>query len=346
MAELRVSKGISRTPIVLQYMPKCFLFGVRQDFRPAGNDYMSEEQVGVATENAETHVALAAPSSEAVVAAPIPAKPYPGFWQAVRLMLLVILFQIVMGIPVMAFKLDRHPLSLAAIVVIPTFIVAARGLKKSRVTFREMFPFRPINLSTLFPLILAILGLWFLVMPTAVILTRLRPPSREFMQVMNNIFGGRQSFWQSFVLAVLLAPFAEEFLFRGVILYGFLKRYNVIKAIWGSAILFALMHGNLWQMPIGLCLGVFLGWCFAKARSLTPCIIAHAFNNSLSVAVAALQMKSPSHEHLSAPMILWPYLLLSLIGLIIAVPGIYLLKRAFDNTHPAPSSAAVQERQG
>ena len=51
----------------------------------------------------------------------------------------------------------------------------------------------------------------------------------------------RQIGWPAVVLG---GPIAEESIFRGVILGGFLGRYSRSQAIWGSAILFTLMHGN------------------------------------------------------------------------------------------------------
>lgn len=84
----------------------------------------------------------------------------------------------------------------------------------------------------------------------------------------------------TFVTAVTPA-FAEEFLFRGVIL-GKLRKYGNSFAILGSAFLFAFMHGNLVQIPFAFVGGVFFAFITVKTNSLLPAMIIHFFNNFLS----------------------------------------------------------------
>lgn len=93
--------------------------------------------------------------------------------------------------------------------------------------------------------------------------------------------------WGPYVVtavACLLAPAGEEIVFRGYI-QGALKSY---LPTWGAvvvtAVLFGLMHGVIYALPVGL-LGLFFGVIREKYRSLEVAVVAHALHNSLTVAV-------------------------------------------------------------
>ncbi|WP_394746863.1 CPBP family intramembrane glutamic endopeptidase [Spongiimicrobium salis] len=83
----------------------------------------------------------------------------------------------------------------------------------------------------------------------------------------------------TFVLMVVAAPILEEFIFRGIILDGLLKRYSAITAILLSSVLFAIVHLNPWQFVTGLIMGVFIGWVYYKSKSVFAAIIVHASAN-------------------------------------------------------------------
>jgi membrane protease YdiL (CAAX protease family) len=83
----------------------------------------------------------------------------------------------------------------------------------------------------------------------------------------------------TFLSAVVAAPFAEEWLCRGVILKGLLTHYSPRKAIIWSAVLFGVLHLNPWQAIPAFCLALAIGWVYWRTRSLWPCIFMHAINN-------------------------------------------------------------------
>ena len=72
---------------------------------------------------------------------------------------------------------------------------------------------------------------------------------------------------------VLVAPVFEELVFRTVILKGLLKRYNVLKAIILSSLLFGIYHGNLSQGISALTIGIKLGFLYYRTESLILCVI-------------------------------------------------------------------------
>jgi membrane protease YdiL (CAAX protease family) len=85
------------------------------------------------------------------------------------------------------------------------------------------------------------------------------------------------------VLAVGIAPLLEELLFRGLILQGFLRRYRPGVALFASALLFGLAHGNVHQFLVAFPLGLANGWLVWRTRSLWPAIALHAMLNGAAV---------------------------------------------------------------
>lgn len=83
------------------------------------------------------------------------------------------------------------------------------------------------------------------------------------------------------IVTAVVPAFAEEFLFRGVIL-GKLRKYGNTFAILASALLFGLMHGNLVQIPFAFVGGVFFAFITVKTNSLLPAMIIHFLNNFIS----------------------------------------------------------------
>lgn len=92
------------------------------------------------------------------------------------------------------------------------------------------------------------------------------------------------------LVAVLVAPFTEEIVFRGF-LQTAIRRSGVIQSRWGIilsvAALFALVHGNVaYQALPGLfVLGIGLGYVYERTGSLWTSIIIHAIFNALNVAM-------------------------------------------------------------
>lgn len=80
-----------------------------------------------------------------------------------------------------------------------------------------------------------------------------------------------------FLYAALLAPIAEEILFRGLILRS-LMRYGKKIAIFVSALLFGLFHGNIVQSPFAFAVGLVLGYV-AVEYSIVWAMALHMFNN-------------------------------------------------------------------
>lgn len=81
--------------------------------------------------------------------------------------------------------------------------------------------------------------------------------------------------------AVILAPIGEELIYRGIVLRCSAK-ISQRFAIFFSAFIFGIMHGNPYQFVLGFLLGIPLAMVTLKTGSLIPAIICHMMNNLLA----------------------------------------------------------------
>jgi uncharacterized protein len=91
-------------------------------------------------------------------------------------------------------------------------------------------------------------------------------------------------------IVCLLAPFAEELVFRGAVLRSLLA-WGSEKAGWLgnhwtaiviSALIFSAVHVNPAQMPHAFLIGLLLGWMYYRTHSIIPGIALHWTNNTIA----------------------------------------------------------------
>lgn len=84
----------------------------------------------------------------------------------------------------------------------------------------------------------------------------------------------------------MITPIAEEFLFRGVI-YKRLRNYlKPAMAIFWSALLFGVYHGNVVQLIYAFVCGVMLAWAYEKFGTIKAPILAHICMNITSLVLS------------------------------------------------------------
>jgi len=85
-------------------------------------------------------------------------------------------------------------------------------------------------------------------------------------------------------MAVVVAPVAEEVIFRGY-LYAVGKRFlGPVVSLIGTSLLFAILHGHAASIPALFTLAVCLGLAYEKSGNLLVPMIMHAVFNTVSVA--------------------------------------------------------------
>lgn len=86
-----------------------------------------------------------------------------------------------------------------------------------------------------------------------------------------------------YIIVGLLAPFAEELVFRGAVLRSLLRwNSNHWIGIALSALLFAVIHMNPAQMPHAFLIGLLLGWMYRRTDSIVPGVVYHWVNNTVA----------------------------------------------------------------
>ena len=112
----------------------------------------------------------------------------------------------------------------------------------------------------------------------------LLPDMPETLQeVMKSLTGG--NFILNFITVSIFAPVCEEWLCRGMVLRGLLRktRINPFWAIIISSVFFALIHLNPWQAVPAFLLGCLFGYVYYKTGSLKLTMLMHCVNNTFAL---------------------------------------------------------------
>ena len=110
-----------------------------------------------------------------------------------------------------------------------------------------------------------------------------------------HIFEGLMKEPWGYVAIGILAPLAEEIVFRGAILrtlLGMMSKKNHWVAIMVSAAIFGAVHGNAAQFVDALLMGLFLGWMYYRTQSLIPGILMHWVNNTMAYILTNIMPQS------------------------------------------------------
>jgi membrane protease YdiL (CAAX protease family) len=124
---------------------------------------------------------------------------------------------------------------------------------------------------------------WLLQMAMAALLSHLHvaADAQVAVQALQDAPSWTQRLPLGFV-AIILAPPAEEMIFRGL-LYPFVKAAGFPRlALWVSALLFAAIHGNLPSFLPLVLLALLLTWLYERTDNLLAPIATHSLFNALN----------------------------------------------------------------
>ncbi len=133
-------------------------------------------------------------------------------------------------------------------------------------------------------------GLGLVVVAVALGLARLVPPDIAKLTGPAEQLS-RSHGWPRAVLVVLMlgmAPFVEEFAFRGALIAAFAQRFHVVTAVLISTLLFVIMHAadkiHYWPgfIDVGL-LGLACAFVRLRFRSVRPAMLLHFLYNGCLV---------------------------------------------------------------
>ncbi len=92
----------------------------------------------------------------------------------------------------------------------------------------------------------------------------------------------------SLISVSVMAPLFEEWLCRGLVLRGLMKKMNPVWAIVVSAAFFAVLHMNPWQAIPAFALGLLFGYVYYRTGSLKLTMLMHCVNNTFSVLISRI----------------------------------------------------------
>jgi membrane protease YdiL (CAAX protease family) len=288
----------------------------------------------------ETHDQTAETPTSAPLLSPS-SEPYPGFWQAVGLLILYSVFiQLVIGPFWIADKLRhtslaKHPAVLAVAIFVAGWLVVRLVCRRLKMSIRELVAVAPIRRDVLLPMGAAVIGTVLLEVPCIFWIVRRFPglvPSEPFDL-------GR-SVWGVILLASIVAPLIEESIFRGIFLRGFVARYGTARGVALGAALFAAMHFYPVKLPGTMLIGVLFGWWFVELHSIWPGVFGHALNNS--IAVLGL-LSDPAAAQGAVPPFTWAEPVAATIGALMLACGVVVLRRKFQGPPPRKAGTTAAE---
>jgi len=182
-----------------------------------------------------------------------------------------------------------------------TWVLMGIFLRFHGVRFSEGFGFKKGNLF--FSLSLA-LGVVIVILPLALWLQEIsitlmekihwKLENEEAVTLLTDASSLGQQIYLG-VFAIVLAPVAEEFIFRGV-LFPFFKQLGRPEVAWiGVSLLFALIHGYVAGMIPLFVLALALTWLYEVTDNLLAPIFAHALFNAVNLALLILMNSFPQY---------------------------------------------------
>lgn len=165
-------------------------------------------------------------------------------------------------------------------VVFTWFFIVKHITANLSVTLKNYLAFLPIKL---FPLII-----WIFITLSFVILYSSIANYFNFSiksNFLNDLYSSTDYGWVVIIFTVFGAPFIEETIYRGYMYAGFVKSVGVIKTIFLTSLIWAILHlqYDFYQILNVFIFGLILGCSRYKTNSIIMPLILHIMLNALAV---------------------------------------------------------------
>jgi uncharacterized protein len=172
-------------------------------------------------------------------------------------------------------------------------LVAGYLLSRRRLTWRILGPVAPGWLPVAIGVGVGVGGTLVAYLLNGVLAALLGAEDPVEQQLLQDVLAGGAATFLAVVAAVVMAPIAEEVLFRGLMFQALRRRLGLWPAALLSSLAFTLVHVEiLTSQPVALAglfvLGVVFAWSFHRSGSLVVPILAHAVFNGVSLSLAIL----------------------------------------------------------
>ena len=175
----------------------------------------------------------------------------------------------------------------------------------------------------------------FVTEPISMLLPEMSPETKHMMEMLMN-----GPVWIVLLSVSVFAPFFEEWLCRGIILRGLLKKVGPTWAIVISAAVFGLIHGNIWQAIPAFFIGCLLGYVYYKTGSLKLTMLMHCVNNTLAVVFSRIPGLEDM-EFFGEIMSTWAYILVLAAFAVALVSGLVAISSARSSESSLPTSNSL-----
>ena len=148
------------------------------------------------------------------------------------------------------------------------------------------------------PQTLWILGIVIAIVPAVLALGQwnqgLVPPPPEYLERVDEAMPDSGMEWIVAILAmVVVAPIAEEIVFRGMVQQAARRAVGRWFSLIFTGVVFAVWHGQLWNVAALTLVGLFLGLVFEATGSLLASIAAHAAYNFVVMLIYSFGTEVP-----------------------------------------------------
>lgn len=250
------------------------------------------------------------------------------------LLVLLLLLQLLLGVvllvarPLLPVPPD-HPGAQGVVALLAGLAVAWYGWRRRGGPWTATFPLTAVPPLLFVAVIVTVAGLGIVLSEADNVLRSVLPPPQWLVDFFEQLSYGRRGLWGSVFAVVIAAPIAEELVFRGVILHGFLARYRVGAAVAASALLFGVAHLNPWQFVGATAFGIVAAWWFLGSRSLVPCILGHAVGNGLPSLLQAAGLDVRGYTSGLSEVVQFQPMWFDAIGVVLLAAGLWLTRWIF-----------------
>jgi hypothetical protein len=279
-------------------------------------------------------------------------RPYPGFWHAVLLCVIFVAVQMTTMVPagildaIFHLNLSTHPvvLGFANLCGFVVVLIVARAFAGP--VLSEFCSLRGVTPVAVAGVVLASAGSIIVLSEVDNLFRFILPVPEPLAKIFESLFFSGQNLLGTAFLLMIVAPVTEEIMFRGVILRGFLRRFNLAGAFILSSLLFGATHLNPWQFVSAMLLGVLFAWWYARTRSLIPSLLGHFLVNSMVVVAPRLPFEIRGFnmgDFLDAPQLqpIW----FDGLGVFLLLIGIWLFRAGSEPIQlPSPEGSEAESR--
>ncbi|MBK5203488.1 MAG: CPBP family intramembrane metalloprotease [Prolixibacteraceae bacterium] len=212
-------------------------------------------------------------------------KYYPSILEAANLVILYIFIQTIIDFPLALWDYFHgteylyDPVKKIILGIGSIAFIWIYSYIKAHSQWKDLFPFKRFNLLIFIPSILFLVSAQTFLDGINQKIIEILPPPAWFNELFAMVFDNKLGFWGTFMKVVIIAPFVEESIFRGIIMHGFMRNYPAFIAVFVSALFFALFHLNPWQFSATFLLGLLLGTIMIITRNIFACMAVHSINN-------------------------------------------------------------------